>query len=387
MNRLRRIGRPAENVAQQKEEPQAPEHSAAQNGTNGVTDAGQVDQVDQVERAEAHESTNGVAEMAIDTEQTPGAPQVETTEEADETVSTKEDTFLASEGDMLADIAPEAFADEAPVAEAETTEAVAEAEPQAVAEGQQPEQVAGTEVEGSAAEPAKTVPLSSTAAEREELTPLPANAVVTGKYVVQTQLHHSPERNLYRIVPRRQQKCGNCGRLSSIDANNCEHCGAALQKEAPAEFYLMAESFTPDALMQDPTLMDLQLYHPNLVPVVDFFNYTPFGRTRYYAVAEPRQGVRLSQMSLPRPAMQVFGWALQLADALNYLHTRGVVGAGAEADDILVQGDMASLASLQNARVSLEQSPERTQMQAIDLAKLASTIFEAYTGFPAAMTP
>ena len=149
----------------------------------------------------------------------------------------------------------------------------------------------------------------------------------------------------------------------------------------------MAESFHPELLIQDPGLMDLRLYHPNLVPVIDFFNYKPFGKTRYYAVAEPRQGVRLSQLSMPRPAMQVFGWALQLADALDYLHSRGVVGAGAEADDILVQGDMASLASLQNAHYAAEDSPERKQMQSIDLAKLAGTVYEAYTGYPAAMSP
>src|SRR5205823_13588167 len=103
------------------------------------------------------------------------------------------------------------------------------------------EQVAG--------EPAQTVPLASAAAEREELTPLPANAVVTGKYIVQSQLHQSAERNLYRVAPRRQQKCGTCGRLSSIDAQNCEHCGTPLTKEAPADFYLMAESFRHEALI------------------------------------------------------------------------------------------------------------------------------------------
>ena len=56
----------------------------------------------------------------------------------------------------------------------------------------------------------------------------------------------------------------------------------------------MAESFNAEALVQDPGLMELRLYHPNLVPVVDFFKYTPFGKDRFYAVAEPRQGVRLS---------------------------------------------------------------------------------------------
>ena len=79
----------------------------------------------------------------------------------------------------------------------------------------------------------------------------------------------------------------------------------------------MAESYNPLALMQDPGIMELNLYHPNLVPVVDFFNHAPFGQVRYYAIAEPRQGVRLSQLSLPRSGGQVLNWAMQLADALD----------------------------------------------------------------------
>jgi|GEM_PF-175036 len=234
----------------------------------------------------------------------------------------------------------------------------------------------------------ETTPLSQVQVpEREDLTPLPVNAVVDGRYLIQSQLHHSIERNLYRITARRQQLCPQCGRLSSVDAETCEQCGATLAGLSPAEFYLMAESYRPDALIQDPGLMELNLYHPNLVPVIDFFSYKPFGRMRYYAVAEPRQGVRLGQLSLPRPPAQVLSWAMQLADALNYLHNRGVIGAGAEADDILVQGDRASLASLQNARASAEDDNERIQQQSIDLARLATTIYEAYTGNSSSLSP
>ncbi|HEX9987474.1 MAG TPA: protein phosphatase 2C domain-containing protein [Chloroflexia bacterium] len=223
--------------------------------------------------------------------------------------------------------------------------------------------------------------------EREDLTPLPVNAVVDGRYVVQSQLHHSPDRNLYRVTTRRQQRCASCGRPSSADLDTCPQCGAALDGQTPADFYLMAESYRPDALIQDAGMMDLHLYHPNLVPVIDFFNYKPFGKTRYFAVAEPRQGVRLSQMSLPRPGAQVLGWAMQLADALDYLHNRGVVGAGAESDDILVQGDRASLASLQNARTTVTDGAEQLQQQTMDLARLAATIYEAYTGNAATISP
>jgi PPM family protein phosphatase len=232
----------------------------------------------------------------------------------------------------------------------------------------------------------QTAPLPESP-EREELHALSVNAVVDGRYIVQGLLHHTGDRNLYRVTTRKQQRCFTCGRVSSSDLSECPYCGAPVDGQPPAEFYLMAESFRPDALMQDPSIMDLNLYHPNLVPVVDFFSYKPFGYMRHYAVAEPRQGVRLTQLSLPRPGGQVLNWAMQLSDALDYLHSRAVVGAGAEADDILVQGDRASLASLQNARTGVENPDELAQQQSMDLARLASTMYEAYTGQPAAMSP
>lgn len=232
--------------------------------------------------------------------------------------------------------------------------------------------------------PGKTVPLQAI---QEDLSPLPPNAIVDGRYLVQSQLHHGLDRNLYRVTARRQQRCPACGRLNGAEVETCKHCLSNLSDQPPADFYLMAESYRPEALMQDPSMMDLHLYHPNLVPVVDFFSYKPFGQSRYYAVAEPRQGVRLSQMSMPRPGAQVLNWAMQLAGALDYLHSNSVVGAGAEADDILVQGDMASLASLQNAHSTVETEDARAALQSHDLARLAGTMYEAYTGQPAAMSP
>ena len=223
--------------------------------------------------------------------------------------------------------------------------------------------------------------------DQEALTSLPINFVVDSKYVIGSLLHHAEDRNLYRVSTRRQQKCPQCGRISTSSLSDCPQCGMALVGLPAADFYLMAESHGPSALMQDPGIMELNLYHPNLVPVIDFFSHKPYGHTRYYAVAEPRQGVRLSQLSLPRSGGQVLNWAMQLADALDYLHSRGVVGAGAELDDILVQGDRASLASLQNARTHVESADEMTQQQVIDLARLAGTMYEAYTGHPAAMSP
>jgi serine/threonine protein kinase len=177
--------------------------------------------------------------------------------------------------------------------------------------------------------------------ESEELLPMPVGTEVAGKYQVQSQLHASHERNLYRVVATGQQRCATCGRLSSTQEETCYACNSALEGHAPAEFYLMAESFRPEALVQDPELMARHLYHPSLVPVVDFFSHKPQNRTRYYAVAEPRGGVRLSQLSLPRPATQVLTWAMQLADALDYLHNQGVVGAEGSARSVSWRGQGA----------------------------------------------
>lgn len=243
-----------------------------------------------------------------------------------------------------------------------------------------------TETESARAVIDATAPLG-TAGASETLDPIPVNGSIDGRYVVQNQLHHGTDRNLYRVVAGNQQRCLTCGRLSPLNAETCSTCGSPLSGQPAADFYLMAESFRPEALMQDPSLMSLNLYHPNLVPVIDFFSDTPLGRERYYAVAEPRQGVRLSQLSMPRPPLQVLNWATQLADALDYLHSRGIIGAGAEADDILVQGDRASLASLQNARSSDAEDTDSSKLQGHDLARLAGTMYEAYTGSPAAMNP
>ncbi|MDQ5826009.1 MAG: protein phosphatase 2C domain-containing protein [Chloroflexota bacterium] len=231
----------------------------------------------------------------------------------------------------------------------------------------------------------QTAPLAK-GMEPETLEPVPVGGLIANRYKVQNVLHHATDRNLYRVGAHNQQRCLTCGRLSPLDQEACGTCNSPLANQAPADFYLMAESYRPESLLQDPDLMQLSLYHPNLVPVIDFFSDTPHGRQRFYAVAEPRQGVRLSQLSLPRSGLQVLNWAMQLADALDYLHSQGVVGAGAEADDILVQGDRASLASLQNARAA-DPNTDPSDMQAMDLARLASTIYEAYTGNQVSMGP
>ncbi|MFL5734770.1 MAG: hypothetical protein ACJ78Q_16560, partial [Chloroflexia bacterium] len=341
MNKLRRIGR-------HNPRPEETEDRPAAEPVQGPAEPPAVQPADAAPPDLEH--TNGVTDMP------PAALQAEVADLPVTSEETHPPAELEQPNEPVAPMAAELNAGAAPVdvmdqPEAPAAEAALAAPPLAesaeeslegeeegeeevayVAEVAQPTPEAAVEDEAAAdaaiadeaaedlateAGPQTTAPLS--AIEAEELTPLPVNAVVAGKYVVQSQLHHGVDRNLYRVVPRRQQKCDTCGRLSSVDTTICEHCGAPLANHVPADFYLMAESFRPDALMQDPSLMDLRLYHPNLVPVVDFYTYTPFGKARYYAVAEPRQGVRLSQMSMPRPAMQVFGWAFQLADALDYL--------------------------------------------------------------------
>src|SRR5262245_24313346 len=101
MNRLRRIGRSAEQAAEQKSEPQAADHTdAAQNGSNGVVGTDHIDQ------AEAHEHTNGVAEMEMDASaaQAAAAPHMEAAEEGVAAIPgdvlVPPDDLAASEGDV-----------------------------------------------------------------------------------------------------------------------------------------------------------------------------------------------------------------------------------------------------------------------------------------------
>lgn len=353
-----------------------------------------------VEDEGAVEQGNGVADLAQET------PPDEVVRAEEAWVDTSAETDLSTEpaSDASTEAATASAGDlsegEPSDAHGTVPEAEAEAEPETsgeyeasfpLYEGGAQSELAGDSAAVGEEESVETAPgreaESQEAEPDEELSPLPVNAVVGGKYLIQHQLHHSLDRNLYRVTARQQQACEACGRLSPADASECQYCGARTTGQAPAEFYLMAEGFYPEALLQDPGLMNLNLYHPSLVPVVDFFSYKPFARSRYYAIAEPRQGVRLSQMSMPRPPAQVLNWAMQLADALDYLHSRGVIGAGAEADDILVQGDRASLASLQNARGSAGSDDERIEQQSMDLARLAGTIYEAYAGQPPSVSP
>ncbi len=378
MNRLRRFGKHTDRLGEQESQPESADSIEADqpDAPAASLDGDAPGQADAA--SDALLQDQAIQGQALDT---PAVAE----DAAGDVAAPPDDAVAPAEIDTAAQSAEEVPAsDEAGAESGEAPSEVVDVVPEPVLEAQAPVDVESPDT--AVRDEPQTAPFEETA-EREELTPLPVNAVIDGRYVVQSQLHHSPDRNLYRVSARHQQRCPACGRLSSADEETCPNCGAALAGQPPAEFYLMAESFRPEALMQDPGIMDLRLYHPNLVPVVDFYSYKPFGNTRYYAVAEPRQGVRLSQLSLPRSGMQVFNWAMQLADALDYLHSRGVVGAGAEADDILVQGDRASLASLQNAKAGVESSEERTQQQSMDLARLASTIYEAYTGHPAAMGP
>lgn len=373
MNRLRRVGQnntkaEAPQDESQEEVESGQSHAGTTNGSPQglVTDAGDASFYRE-SPSEAAEATSGVA-PALDTESGPVYSHLDLAE-----VAPPEPTYPDVDSDVdSTNVDSEAVDDGTVAAEAGASEAAGARSNEAPT---QPNPVLADQ----------TAPLGK-GMEPETLEPVPVGGLIADRYAVQNILHHGSDRNLYRVGAHNQQRCLTCGRLSAVDQEVCGTCNSPLANQAPADFYLMAESYRPESLLQDPGLMQLNLYHPNLVPVIDFFSDTPRGRQRFYAVAEPRQGVRLSQLSLPRSGLQVLNWAMQLADALDYLHSRGVVGAGAEADDILVQGDRASLASLQNARAA-DANSDPSDMQAMDLARLASTIYEGYTGNQVSMGP
>src|SRR3954454_22213605 len=183
MSRLRRIGKTADS----NEDMAVPQAT----GSGGEMDAAGL----------SEERENGVALMQAESEpEASGAATVPEMEVMDAGVTPAEagdapEAMAAPEGatdalDVM-DAAPEAFegeiSDDLPAAESSVAVAATDAE--ATPEGEDA-------ADGGRA--GQTVPFDHLA-DAEELTALPANAVVSGKYVVQSQLHHSTERNLYRV--------------------------------------------------------------------------------------------------------------------------------------------------------------------------------------------
>jgi protein phosphatase len=212
------------------------------------------------------------------------------------------------------------------------------------------------------------------------LHPLPVGALLDGRYMVKAQVQMLAGRNLYRAEALSQQRCPSCGFLVGRDVTTCPRCETPLTGDPPLPSYFVAEGMEQEDLVREPGLIERGLNHPNLMPLVDLFTYTPYGPPRYYTVAEARQGVTLSQFTLPRPAEQVMEWAVQLSDALTYLHEEGVISPGATPENILIKEDKAVLTNLQNARPASDDPPARARQVAEDLALLAATLYESLTG-------
>jgi protein phosphatase len=216
------------------------------------------------------------------------------------------------------------------------------------------------------------------------LHPLPDGAILDGRYVVRGLIQHAQNLNLYRAQARGLQRCPNCGALAAQDARVCARCQTALTGAAPLLAYVVADAHDREALVRDPTVIERGLNHPNLMPLVDEFSYTPYGDTRYYTAAEARQGVPLAQLTLPQPPDQVVEWGLQLTEALRYLHEQGVLSPGATAGNVLIKDNEAVLANLQQARPASPDPVERGREFADDVTGLAGLLYETLTGHYAA---
>jgi protein phosphatase len=212
------------------------------------------------------------------------------------------------------------------------------------------------------------------------LHPLPVGALLAGRYKIKAQVQMLAGRNLYRAEALGQQRCPSCGYLADRAAITCPRCETPLIGQSPLPTYFVAEGMEQEDLVREPGLIERGLNHPNLMPLVDLFTYTPYGPPRYYTVAEARQGVTLSQFTLPRPAEQVMEWAVQLSNALAYLHEEGVISPGATPENILIKEDKAVLANLQNAQPASDDQATRAHQVAEDIALLAVTLYESLTG-------
>ena len=234
---------------------------------------------------------------------------------------------------------------------------------------------------------AATAPTQILAFDLNQLHPLPVGALVDERYIIKAQAQALAGRNLYRAEARDQQRCPSCGFLARHEATTCPRCESALTGQPPLRTYFLAESLEQEALVREPELIERGLNHPNLMPLVDLFTYTPYGPPRYYTVAEARQGVTLSQFTSPRPVEQVMEWAVQLSDALRYLHAEEVISPGATPENILIKEDEAVLANLQDAQPADADPAVRSKQFAEDTGRLAATLYESLTGRYATAIP
>jgi protein phosphatase len=192
--------------------------------------------------------------------------------------------------------------------------------------------------------------------------PLPVGALLADRrYEIVTVISKSLKLNAYLVRDRRRRHCPQCGSMASgVTDEYCTDCGRAFADE-PVEHpgYWLKE--TPDRAMLDREMLVAQmgLRHPGIVNIYDAFEGRPYGDLpRFYVASDPDEGEGLTTLPRPQPPEKVLTWGNQLAEALAYLHGRGVLHRSIRPENIRLAGSQAKLTNFSLAERAPKAAPK-----------------------------
>jgi len=147
---------------------------------------------------------------------------------------------------------------------------------------------------------------------------------------------------------------------SGVTDEYCTDCGRAFADE-PVEHpgYWLKE--TPDRAMLDREMLiaQMELRHPGIVNIYDAFEGRPYGDLpRFYVASDPDEGEGLTTLPRPQPPEKVLTWGKQLAEALAYLHGRGVLHRSIRPENIRLAGSQAKLTNFSLAERAPKAAPK-----------------------------
>jgi serine/threonine protein phosphatase PrpC len=137
---------------------------------------------------------------------------------------------------------------------------------------------------------------------------------------------NQPDAAGVRICSNHECRTIHCP-IGSETENFCTQCGQALELQAPL---LMLQEADTDKFKSIQPVIDLQLVHPNIHPPIATFQEDIHGSIRYCLVTPYSQNLPTQ----PEISM-VLDWGEQLAKALDYLQTKGIV-LGEEFDPSII---------------------------------------------------
>lgn len=178
---------------------------------------------------------------------------------------------------------------------------------------------------GQSVSQVKTHSLSTS---QSALIPLPSGELLEKRrYAVLSIINQMPDQNVYSVWDRWHRHCPQCNSTSSrAEDAFCQNCGADFKGQSIEHpGYLLRETLNQEMLGQEFMLASMGLRHEGIINLHHSFEYRPYGtHPRFYLLSDPDEGTTLVSLSGPQPEEKVLDWGKQLAQALAYLHDKGI---------------------------------------------------------------